>query len=79
MAKDFWIDQSDPPYPAIRHRSDLGFEPEYTEVMSFAEARKQLKIICREHRQYWLAVMNYQLQQTAEDIIREAVEARRTE
>jgi hypothetical protein len=79
MAKDFWVDSSDPPYPAIRHRSYPGFDSRYTEVMTLAKARREIKQLCRQHRQHWLAVMHYQSDRSPEAIIQEAIEAKRTE
>lgn len=79
MAKDFWIDSSDPPYPAIRHRSYPSFEPRFSEVLTLTEARQQIKETCREHRQHWLAVMHHQVDQSPEQIIKEALDARKVE
>jgi acetylornithine deacetylase/succinyl-diaminopimelate desuccinylase-like protein len=74
MAKDFWIDSSDPPYPAIRHRSYPTFDPRFNDAMTLTEARREIKEHCRSHRQHWLAVMHHQVDQTAEAIIEEALE-----
>lgn len=79
MARDFWIDESDPPYPAIRHRSHPSFEERFSDLMSLTTARQQIKEKCRVERQHWLAVMHHQIDQGAEAIIQEAVEARGTE
>lgn len=79
MAKDFWIDSSDPPYPAIRHRAYPTFDAQYDEALTLPEARKQIKERCRTERQHWLAVMHHQVDQSPEDIIREALAAGKTE
>jgi hypothetical protein len=76
MAKDFWIDSSDPPYPAIRHRSYPSFDPKFNDLMTLTEARREIKEQCRQHRQHWLAVMHHQVDQSSEAIIREATTAR---
>lgn len=79
MARDFWIDESDPPYPAIRHISHPNFEERFCTVLSLTAARQQIKEKCRIERQHWLAVMHHQVDQGVDSIIREAIEARRTE
>jgi hypothetical protein len=79
MAKDFWIDESDPPYPAIRHTSHGEFDSSHHKVMSLTEARREIKEQCRQHRQHWLAVMHHQVDQSPEAIIREAVESKEAE
>ena len=76
MAKNYWIDHSDPPFPQIRHQSHPEFDDRFHELMALTQARAEIKIICRQHRQHWLAVMNYQLSQSPESIIQEAKQAR---
>lgn len=79
MAGDFWIDQSDPPYPAIKHRLHPDFDKEVNvELMTLTRAKRELKAICRSHRQHWLAVMHYQTSRDLRAITAEAVEARNT-
>jgi hypothetical protein len=79
MAQDFWVDESDNPYPAIRHRSHPEFMGSHAEIMTLAQAQRRIKEICRSHRQHWLAVMHRQLDQTPKDIIQDAIYAGRTE
>lgn len=79
MARDYWIDSSDPPYPAIRHIKHPSFEEGHSVIMSLTEARQGIKEKCREERQHWLAVMHHQVNQSIESIIREAIDARRVE
>jgi truncated hemoglobin YjbI len=47
--------------------------------MTLAQAQRRIKKICREHRQHWLAVMHRQLDQTPENIVKDAIYAGRTE
>lgn len=77
MANDFWVDQSDPPYPAIRHTSHSEFDSSHHEVVSLSTARRRIMEICRDHRNHWLAVMNHQVDQSREAIIKEATESKR--
>jgi hypothetical protein len=79
MAKEFWIDHSDPPYPAIRHRSHPQFEPQFTDLMTLIQARNEIKEQCRRERQHWLSVMHHQIDISGDRIIREAKEARETD
>lgn len=76
MANDYWVDHSDPPYPAIRHRSYLTFDPQYNELMSLSAARREIKEKCRSERQHWLAVQHTQLAQTPEVIEMDAKNSR---
>lgn len=79
MAKDFWVDQSDPPFPQIQHRGHPNFEPEFCELMSLTEARRTVKETCRQHRNHWLAVMNHQVSRSANDIVKDALAAGKIE
>lgn len=76
MAKDFWIDHSDPPYPMIRHRSHPKFEPQFTELITLTQARREIKEKCRVERQHWLAVLHHQTALSAQTIERDAQSAR---
>lgn len=75
MAKEFWIDHSDPPYPEIRHISHPGFDERFYTALSFAGARREIRETCREHRNHWLSVRHTQLSRGVEEIIAEAISA----
>lgn len=68
MARDYWIDSTDPPFPAIRHKSHRNFDERWDELLTLTAARQQIKDTCRENRKHWLSVMENQLGQTAEEI-----------
>lgn len=78
MAADYWIDESDPPYPQIRHRSHPDTNTGYVkeEFFTLRQAKEEIKKTCRSHRQHWLAVMHHQLEQTPEKLMAEAERAR---
>lgn len=79
MAKDYWIDDSDPPFPQIRHRSHPDTNAGYVkeEFFTLNEAKREIKEQCRQHRQHWLAVMHRQVAQTSAQLVAEAEEARK--
>lgn len=76
MAKDFWVDYDDPPFPAIRHRSHPRFDSRYTELVTLTQARREIKEKCRQERQHWLAVMNRQVSLSSQTIERDAQASR---
>lgn len=77
MANDYWVDYSDPPYPAIRHRSHPLFDHKYNPLISLSAAKREIKEKCRVERQHWLSVMNRQISLTPEDIQQDAEETRK--
>lgn len=74
MAEEFWIDYSDPPFPAIRHKWHPSFDSRYHELMTLTKAREEIKERCRQERRHWLAVMKIQLSLNSTDIMNEATE-----
>ena len=77
MAKDFWVDYDDPPFPAIRHWSHPRFDPNYNDLVTLTQARKEIKEKCRQERQHWLAVMHRQVSLSGQTIERDAQAARK--
>lgn len=77
MAKDFWVDYDDPPFPTIRHRSHPKFDPRFHDLVTLTTARAEIKEKCRVERQHWLAVMHRVTGLSGQTIERDAQEARR--
>lgn len=69
MAKNFWIDWSDPAFPEIRPVTS--YTPAEEELLTLREAKREIIQRARQDRQHWLAIINRTKELTVASIIRE--------